>query len=77
MGDYLRKQYDLTLGGDRQMKYICPICGEITNPKYQRCIKYKTKYERHLTIIHRKCYDDLKKGVHNAGRVDSSNKSED
>lgn len=74
MGDYLRKQYDLTLAGDSQMKYICPICGEITNPKFERCIKYKTKYERHLTIIHRKCYEGLKKkGDSDGRRLDKSN----
>ena len=74
MGDYLREQYDLALLGDTKMKYICPICGEIANPKYQVCIKYETKYERHLTIVHRKCYDDLKKkGDLDGRRLDNSN----
>ena len=60
------------------MKYICPICGCIANPKMQDCIKYNIRYERHLTIVHRVCYDLLiKKGAHNAGRMDSSCKSED
>lgn len=56
------------------MKYTCPICGEIANPKYQVCIKYKINYDRHLTIIHRKCYDALKKKGDSNGRwLDNSN----
>ena len=59
------------------MKYICPICGCIANPKMQDCIKYNTRYERHLTIVHRVCYDSLiKKGVSHGRRVDDGTKSE-
>lgn len=43
------------------MKYICPICGKIVDPRTDNAYKIKTSYERHLTLVHIKCYQELKK----------------
>lgn len=43
------------------MKYICPICGKIVDPRTDHVYKIKTRYERHLTMVHIRCYQELKK----------------
>lgn len=43
------------------MKYICPICGKIADPKTDRVHKIRTRYERHLTLVHIDCYNKLLK----------------
>lgn len=43
------------------MKYICPICGTIADPKTDRVYKIRTRYERHLTLVYIDCYNKLLK----------------
>lgn len=60
------------------MKYTCPICGEIANPKFQNCIKYRTRYETHLTVCHIDCYNKLvKRGTDHERRICKSKEYSD
>lgn len=60
------------------MKYVCPICGEIANPKLQHCLIYRTRYERHLTVCHIDCYNKLlKRGKEHERRICNSNEYPD
>ena len=43
------------------MTYICPLCGTIVYLKTDRVYKIRTRYERHLTLVHIDCYNKLLK----------------
>lgn len=46
----------------KKYKYICPLCGQIADPKDEKqCFLVKTSYERRSTVVHKICYEQIKK----------------
>lgn len=43
------------------MKYICPLCGKIADPKTDRVHKIRTRDNKHLVLVHVDCYEKLLK----------------